>query len=66
VFQNPLPQQYHIQCVVIALRDVIAFIQTAPADKHAVYSVRKSPQYEFQADSPGTHYPYYPGFGCIL
>jgi hypothetical protein len=52
--------------MVIALRDVIAFIQTAAADKYSVNSVRKGPQNKFQADSPGTHHPYYPGFGCIL
>jgi hypothetical protein len=35
--------------------DIVAFIQTAAADKYAIHSIGESSEHEFQVDSAGTH-----------
>ncbi len=47
--------QHIAQGIVIAVGDIVAFIQTAAADEHPVNSVGEGAQDKFQVDSTGTH-----------
>jgi len=59
-------QQRVAQGIVITLRNIIAFIQPASADKHTVMSVRKGPEDEFKVHPAGAHNANKPDVASIL
>jgi hypothetical protein len=52
--------------MVISMGHIVAFIQMASADKHAIRSLGEGPEYKFQVDSPGAHDANKPHFRGIL
>jgi len=66
VFHDPFAEEYHIERMVVAMSNVIAFTKTATADEHPIHSVLEGPENECRVDSPGAHDADHPYFGCIL
>jgi len=66
VFHDSFTQKRHVECMVIAMGHIIALIQPAAADKHAVFPVKEGLEYKFRVDSAGTHDANQPDLRCIL
>ena len=52
--------------MVITMGDVVAFIQSAAADKHPIDAIGEGSEDKSQVDSAGTHDANKPDIGCIL
>ena len=52
--------------MVVPMSNIVAFIQTAAADKHPVGSIGESPEYERHIHSSAAHYANQLDVCCIL